>query len=183
MPLHLKTRTSHILGFFERRVGVAAKYLPGDRAICAVLFEQKRSFRLFASLRPQEAAQYRAQCNQAHPPQLPPSRRARPRRARQHNAPSCRQSSAGETVRAAGAAADAARCAESQRRNPSRSKYDGRPGIANARLASILRKRPCATEERKITALSCPGRLISATKVPRPRRKRRSSVRSIGRPM
>ena len=55
-----------------------------------------------------------------------------------------------------------------------------RPAPPSRRCA---RMRPCATGLRRIAAWSRPARARSSTKVPRPRRKRRSSIRSIGLPM
>ena len=56
---------------------------------------------------------------------------------------------------------------------------------AKARAAdvSMLRIRPCATELRRITACSMRSSARSSVYWPRPRRKRKSSSRSIGLPM
>ena len=57
------------------------------------------------------------------------------------------------------------------------------PGRFNAADVSIERMRPCATELRSNTACSASGLGTSSTNSPRPRRKRRSSRRSIGLPI
>src|SRR5215472_5697738 len=57
------------------------------------------------------------------------------------------------------------------------------PPIASAGVASIARMRACATGLRRIAACSRPSRVRSATYCPRPRRKRRSSIRRTGLPM
>src|SRR5947209_6339979 len=56
--------------------------------------------------------------------------------------------------------------------------------LGSARAAVVLIERivPCATELRRMTARNSPGRVTSSTYSPRPRRKRRSSTRSIGLP-
>src|SRR5712672_768951 len=56
------------------------------------------------------------------------------------------------------------------------------PGRARAAGASIPRMRPWAKELRSTTACSMPSTARSPTYSPRPRRKRRSSIRSIGLP-
>jgi hypothetical protein len=56
------------------------------------------------------------------------------------------------------------------------------PGIASAGFVSLARIRPCAIGLRRIAACSIPSRARSATYSPRPRKKRRSSIRSIGAP-
>jgi hypothetical protein len=57
------------------------------------------------------------------------------------------------------------------------------PGMARAADASIDLILAWAIELRKMAACHCPSRRISSTYSPRPRRKRRSSTRSIGAPM
>src|SRR5215472_3827933 len=57
------------------------------------------------------------------------------------------------------------------------------PPIASAGVTSIGRMRACATGLRKMAACSRPSRVRSATYCPRPRRKRRSSIRRTGLPM
>ena len=57
------------------------------------------------------------------------------------------------------------------------------PGMASAALASTAATRPCATGLRRIAACSMPSRFKSPTNWPRPRRKRRSSIRSTGLPI
>src|SRR4030081_3202674 len=56
------------------------------------------------------------------------------------------------------------------------------PGRARAADTSIPRVRPGANELRSTTACSMPSTARSPTYSPRPRRKRRSSIRSIGLP-
>src|ERR1700704_4792451 len=57
------------------------------------------------------------------------------------------------------------------------------PGRVSAARVSIERMWPWATELRRITACSRSSRARSSTYWPRPRRKRKSSTRSIGLPM
>src|SRR6266436_4895695 len=57
------------------------------------------------------------------------------------------------------------------------------PGSARAAATAIERMRPWATELRRIAACSMSLRARSSTYCPRPRRKRKSSIRSIGLPM
>src|SRR5437879_2477021 len=56
------------------------------------------------------------------------------------------------------------------------------PGRARAADASIARMRPCANELRRTAACNMPSTARSPTYSPRPRRKCRSSIRSIGLP-
>src|SRR5258708_7451865 len=56
------------------------------------------------------------------------------------------------------------------------------PGRASAALTSIARMRPWATVLRRITACRRSSRARSSTNWPRPRRKRKSSMRSTGLP-
>src|SRR5690348_11562715 len=57
------------------------------------------------------------------------------------------------------------------------------PGSARAAAGSTLRMRPCATLLRRIAACSMPSSATSPTNSPRPRRKRRSSMRGTGLPI
>src|SRR5262249_57205999 len=57
------------------------------------------------------------------------------------------------------------------------------PGRARATGASIARIRPGATLLRRIAACSMPSSATSATNSPRPRRKRRSSMRGTAAPI
>src|SRR5260370_7900507 len=57
------------------------------------------------------------------------------------------------------------------------------PGSLSAALLSMERMRPCATGLRKMTAWIIRSKARSSTYCPRPRRKRMSSMRSIGLPM
>src|SRR5690348_8415287 len=57
------------------------------------------------------------------------------------------------------------------------------PGRARAAAVSMLRMRPWATLLRRIAACNTPAGARSPTYCPRPRRKRKSSMRGIGLPM